>query len=165
MILCEAVKLPKVLLLMHPSQTLSTDINTASALFFHWRSSPKEDVVYCTSLWHNPRKSLKRRNQLCDGSQRSSQWSQYASDTPYWWKQLLLCSVVLVQIIKATDSCEGVLWRFVLADVWLGSIQHTNTVVLCLRLAEINGHPHKGEEFQIKPWRIEERWFYCAGHN
>lgn len=71
-------------------------------------------------------------------------------------KTAFLCSVVLVQIIKATDSCEGVLWRFVLADVWPVSIQHANTVVLCLRLAVINGHPHKAVEFPIKPRRIEE---------
>lgn len=70
-------------------QTFSTDNKTVFALFFHWSSiSPKEDVVYCTSLWRNTKKSLKRRNQLYDGSQQSSQWSQSASNTSDWQNSL-----------------------------------------------------------------------------
>lgn len=118
-------------------------------IVFHWSSSSssKEDVVYCTRLWHNPKESLKRRNQPSDGSQQSSRWSQSASD---WQKQPLLCSAGLVRIFGATEGSEGVFGRVVLADVWLMSIRQTNTVILCLRLAWISGTSTKGSKLPYK---------------
>lgn len=105
-----AAKLPKELLLMQPSQTLITDNRTVFCIVFYWsgRGSPKEVLVYCTSLWRKPRKSLKRRNKLCDGSQQTSLWPQSASDASDWQKQPLLYSVSLVQIVRATDSVREV---------------------------------------------------------
>lgn len=88
----------------------TTKVFFCIVFFFYWssRGSAKEVVAYCTSCWHSPRKSLKRRNELCDASQPSSLCPKSASATSDGQKQALLYSAGLLGIVRATDSVKEV---------------------------------------------------------
>lgn len=115
---------------------VSSQHNTCCLVSHESRSRPKEDVVYCTSL--------KRRNQLCSDHDNIDPLNGHDVARILQTGSSSSCCVhsLWFELLEPQTFVRVFFRRFALADVWLVSIQRTDKVSLCLRLAGIYSDVH-----------------------